>query len=485
MTTEVILQDMLTSLESDYEELELLRRSNLQKQALVKEALGAIDPPIPEGKQPVIDDIIISQDAKLVTVVWQHDKAVDVFTSNGEDKSASGRDDESPLQIAVGSKLAEGFAVANGAFVGRIVVTLSDGGQSVTDERFIAGATPSIPEVPTNPESPDALPFPLQARGETPKLVRSPDDIQDITALLGGSHKVPNHPSRRAIDESGRFLIGGSWLTIVDLETEKVAFKFPNISAVTWSAKTPNTAWAIDKDGRALWRYHDGEFAEFLTARTLGFGSINVEAEGEFIDGKDKYAWLKADDSFLIRVSLDEKRIVNRWAVAGGHDMWPIDYSGRYGMLDTLPGSPKNPYDANWRFYDCQTNVVRETEDLHTAHATSIDGGLVDVYGVIYSPDNLKGDKRLQGLGHGVSTGQHVQYNHAANAVVWTQGGKTATTKQINLVSLDGQHFAYLSNAGRAGWSLSGVIYATSWLKGGVFKLAYCNDGEVVVKTWR
>ena len=408
-----------------------------------------------------------------------------VSTFNDQGLRADGEDVESPLNIAVGSGLAQGFTVVNGAFEGKIVVVLTNDGGIAEDERFVAPTKPTTPEIPTKPVEPNSFPFPLQNRGETPKLIRKPDEVIDITDLAQGSHREMNHPSRRgfeAPDKDGnvRRCIAGSARTIINLETKQREFVFSGVDNVTWSAVEPNTAWGVRKDGSVLVRYKNGKLEDWITAKSLGYDRIDVEAEGEIVDGYDKSVFVrltKGNQRYLANISLDTKGLI-AWPIPNTNfDCWGIDYSGEFGVLDTLPASTE---DGAWRIY-AEADDVYETAKIGTKHFCTANGFLIDVNAIMIDLETAEHDDRLKGLGLGVSSGQQANYLHP-NYVVWTQGGKSAATKNIGLVSLDGKQFAQLIDT-FGGWN--GEIYASASLApDGTFRLGYCEGNRTKVAVW-
>ena len=298
---------------------ELERRKLLEHRQSIVDALSElpqepVEPEVPATPIPIINDIVVSSDRTLIQVVWEGAADEHLFEITGENGSQTAPDKESPLNISVNGQgpLKDALGVHNGKFWGKLEVKawgINEGVQSEFATKSINitetnPTTPEVPEVPVTPEVPNIFPFPLQKRGETPKFVRKPDELIDITDLVGGSHKVPNHPTRRALDLSGRYFIGGSLRTIVDLSERKAIFTFSGINAVTWSAVQDGVAWGINSE--AIWRYENRRITRYIEPKDLGFRSFSVEAEGEFIDGFDRYAWLKADNAFLIRVDLRE-----------------------------------------------------------------------------------------------------------------------------------------------------------------------------------
>ena len=417
---------------------------------------------------------------------------------------------DTPLVVSIGSHLAKGIDKSHGKMTGSVtgwvtpfLDTNTPGMKVEFAYQLPVISEPQVPEIPELPVEPGlSFPFALQKKGESPRLVRTADIVRNVTNLIRGTHKLPNHPSFNAIDPWGEHGIFGSAPTIIELKNPRFISSLPGTNNVMWSQCVRGKIWATMNDGSglAVSNNYGKDLSMYISAESLGFKEIHTMNEGGFIGGisnvnkfpQDARAAFRAQDNnnnyYIIIIDLVEKRLLRQWPVARvNYDNWGISYGGEYAILDTLPPSTSG---GRWEIFnsiDFSTKLTRQRNDrnelLNTAHMTFGRHHIIDANGVMFDLRDASDSERLKGLGHGVSSGQHVCYIDEIPSVVWTQGGKASANKQINLVTLDGQSFAHLANT--TGGALGGVIYANGRLaKSGDFILTYVKGREVFVEIW-
>lgn len=369
-----------------------------------------------------------------------------------------------------------GSALANGDYDFRIAARVNGVVQQyIYNDGFTIGTSSS-----TNPAQ--VTPFTKQLAGATPSKVSAPT-TWNVGGVLEGSQDYWNHPSTYgAFSADGVAAIGGSAKTIMNVTTRaEIGSNLPG-GNVQWSQAVEGRIWYLSGTSEFRKRENYGTDSLVFTAATAGYSTLHFNGEGSMTDTNDRYlglvgakgdgtAWMFVWD-LVLGSKVDEIQIASSWNGASTFDAWGMGPNGTTIVLD---GNPSGTTTNNWKClaftssgFTAASFAAAPIAACPTRHFTlaNLDGldVLVTVDGYVMNGITGAQIRRINTLGPGVSTAQHVGWVKGTSCVIWTNGSKTASTKEVSLVWLDGSGFIYLFDCTGAsvGWN-GGEIYASGF----------------------
>lgn len=331
-------------------------------------------------------------------------------------------------------------------------------------------------------------PFVKQLAGQTPSTAASPSISSNYAGSLpltsSNSKHYPNNPSMGgAFDSTGNYVIAGSSKTIVRLSDNNDIFTFSGTGNTQWSFSTTGRAYYIKNDGSGLGRVssYTTDDGVIVTPGDAGYSAIYFHGEGFMVDYNDKYACfigVKANnDVFMCLYDLELDAKVDEMLLKTGgysqdstYDMFSMGPNGQAIVMDTRPN---NDTAGPWACFPFTSSGFDDADfasttkvNIPTRHGCAANRNGTDVFvtvdgnvfnmatGAIIYTD-------LEGLGDGVSTGQHISWLAGTSCIIWTAGDKGAATKYVNIVWLDKSGFVRVM-ATTGGWN-GGEIYASGY----------------------
>lgn len=394
-----------------------------------------------------------------------------------------------------------GSALADGDYDFRVAARV---GGVVQGFAYVANFTVSGVGSSSTTNPAQISPFTKQLAGATPSKVTAPTTWQ-LGGVLEGSQDYWNHPSTGgAFGVDGVAAIGGSAKTIVDTATRVEIGSNLSGGNVQWSQVTEGTIWYLNGSSDFRKRLNYGSDSQVFTAAEAGYVSLHFNGEGSMVDDNDRYvglvgvkgdgtAWLFVWD-LVLDSKVDEIQIAGSWSGSSTFDAWGMGPNGTTIVLD---GNPAGTTTNNWKCFPFNGGgftvasfAAAPVAAVPTRHFTlaNLDGldVLVTVDGYVMNGVTGVQIRRIETLGPGVSSAQHVGRVAGTSCVVWSNGSKAAAIKQVSLVWLDGSGFVYLYDAA-GGWN-GGEIYASgAWDEAaGEFWLAttHAQTGDSRLHLW-